>query len=475
MSKKMLWIPVALLLAGAVLLTVRSENLRRQEAQFQESHVFLGDQAYPRDSLLLDLRGRDLSVEQYEFLRQELPGCEILWDVPFQGQRYSSDTKTISVSSLSREDVAQLDYLTDLETVTATDCTDYAQLMELKERRTSVLVTYRVILGGIPYERDTESLTLTDADFGELAERLRYLPELEQVHFIQPDMLPEELLALRENYPDVRFTWEKDVLGVTCRDDVTELDFSGTELENTEEIESLMAYFPQLEKLILCDCGLDNETMAAYRQRVREAYKVVWSIRIQTLTIRTDELTFMPVKHDLFVNDSHLGDLKYCEDMICVDVGHMGVTNIDWVWYMPHLQFLTLADTDVADIEAIGSLKELIYLELFKTKVSDYTPLLGCTALEDVNLAFTYGDAAVFAQMTWLKNLWVNQCGVDGATRQLLEESLPDTHIEFDSGWHLGGSWRGVRNYFRMRDVLEMPYYDWGNEVGRPGDPDYPY
>lgn len=475
-GKKLLIIAAVLIAVAAVL--VRAEHgrrLRQQEEQYRNAHVFVGDEAYPKDAEFLDLRGSGISGAYYDSLHSQLPDCEILWDVPFQGEYYPSDTESITINTLTDDDVAQLDYLSKLRTVEATDCADYAQLTALKERRSGLTITYHVHLSGNPYPMDTDELTLTDADSAELTEKLQYLPALRQVHFVQPEMDPGELLALAEAYPAIAFTWEKEVLGKTFRENVTELDFSGTALENTEEMEALMGYFPQLEKLILCDCGLDNETLADYRDRVREQYKVVWSIQIQTLTIRTDETTFMPVKHDIFVNDSHLKELKYCEDMICIDVGHMGVCDIDWVWYMPHLQYLTLADTDVADIKAIGSLKELVYLELFKTQVSDYSPLVGCTALEDVNLAFTHGDAAVFAQMPWLKNLWVNQCGVDAETRKLLEESLPDTHIEFDSGWHLGGSWRGVRNYFRMRDILEMPYYDWGNEVGRPGDPGYPY
>ena len=475
-GKKLLFLTIVLLIAAVLALrAAQHQRVLQEEALYRDAHVFVGDNAYPKDADFLDLRGSGITTGHFEALRALLPDCEILWDVPFQGALYPSDIESITITALTDADVVQLDYLTALQTVDATNCDDYAQLMALKERRKGLTITYRVVLSGEKRPMDTDSLTLTDADPEELTERLRYLPALKQVHFIQPEMAPDALLALQESYPDIRFTWEKDVLGIPFREDVTELDFSGTILENTRELEYLMGYFPKLEKLVLCDCGLDNETLADYRQRVRSQYKVVWSIQIQTLTIRTDETTFMPVKHDIYVNDTHLTELKYCEDMICIDVGHMGITNIDWVWYMPHLQFLTLADTDVADIEAIGSLKELVYLELFKTQVSDYSPLVGCTALEDVNMAFTYGDAAVFARMPWLNNLWVNQCGVDAETRQLLEESLPDTHIEFDSGWHLGGSWRGVRNYFRMRDILEMPYYDWGNQVGRPGDPGYPY
>lgn len=435
---------------------------------YLESHVFIEDAVYPKDSLRLDLRGESISVEHYDALKAALPDCEILWNIPFQGSTVPCDTTELSITSLTDEDFALLDYLPCLEEIHAESCQDYPQLMALRERHPEYTVTYQVTLSGNAYSESTTGLTFTEADPAELQEKLQYLPELKTIHFVQPDMAAQDLLALRDSYPSVSITWEKDVFGTTCTDDVTELDFSGMTLESLDEVEAAMAYFPDLEKLILCDCGIDNETMAAYRERAREDYKVVWSVMIHTLAVRTDELTFMPVRHDLYVTDAQLQDLVYCEDMLCVDLGHRKVRDIDWIYGMPHLQYLILADSWVDDITPIGTLKELIYLELFKSNVSDYSPLLGCTALEDVNLAFTSGDASVFAEMPWLKNLWINQCHVDNETRQLLIESLPNTKIEFDHGWHMGNSWRGLENYFRMRDLLDAPYYDWGNTTGRP-------
>lgn len=318
-----------------------------------------------------------------------------------------------------------------------------------------------VELAGISYPADTVSLTLESADPAELTAKLPLLAQLESVHWIQPDMEPEILLSLAAEFPHITFTWEKDVLGTTYSQDVKEIDLSGTPLSNEREVEALMAYFPELEKLILCDCGLDNETLAAYRDRVREQYKVVWSVQIKTLTIRTDETTFMPVKHDVFIFDDHTPDLIYCEDMIVVDVGHMPIHNIDFVKGMPHLQYLIVADTLIRDIEAIRDHRELVYLEIFKLNIDDYTPLLSCTALQDVNLAQTSGDPAVLAQMPWLKNVWMVQCGVSDENRQLLTESLPDTRIEFDLGWTQGDNWRTLENYFIMREMLEMPPNAW--------------
>ena len=47
-------------------------------------HVFVDGRSYSRDSVHLDLRGKEISAEHYEKLRRKLPGCQIQWDIPFQ-------------------------------------------------------------------------------------------------------------------------------------------------------------------------------------------------------------------------------------------------------------------------------------------------------------------------------------------------------------------------------------------------------
>ena len=49
----------------------------------------------------LDLRGTGLTVEQYEWLRQQMPRCAVEWDVPVGDAFYSRDTENITVHRLS--------------------------------------------------------------------------------------------------------------------------------------------------------------------------------------------------------------------------------------------------------------------------------------------------------------------------------------------------------------------------------------
>lgn len=443
--------------------------------RYYSSHIFLDGCVYEKASASLDLRGQEISLDHYTALREQLPECEILWDVPFQGQRIPNTAAELTVSSLSQEDLSLLALFPDLTGLNAVGCRDYPQLMAFRQQFPDCRLSYDVQISGSTYFEGTQTITLTDGDPEELREMLQYLTRLTSLSFSAPTMSAADLLSLREQYPAIDIHWQKEFQGTVYPDDVTEIDLSGTAQESLDAIEKAMEYYPGLKKLILCDCGFENEALAQYRDRVRDHYKVVWSVVVGTLTVRTDDLTYMPEKYDQDVYDWDIHDLVYCEDMLCVDIGHKVVSNVDWIYGMPKLQYLILADTRVTDITPVSTLKDLIYFEVFKTDVSDYSPLLGCTSLQDANLAYTEGDASVFAQMPWLNNLWINGCDVDQETRELLTKSLPDTYIEFDHGWHMGNNWRALLNYFKMRDLLEMPYFDWGNNLGRPGDPGYPY
>ena len=90
-----------------------------------------------------------------------------------------------------------------------------------------------------------------------------------------------------------------------------------------------------------------------------------------------------------------------------LDLGHCHLSAVPFVANMPHLRHLILADDLVYDISPLENLKELEWLELFNTAVQDPTPLLGCTALRDLNVCYisTPPDALfeTLSQMTWLR------------------------------------------------------------------------
>lgn len=140
---------------------------------------------------------------------------------------------------------------------------------------------------------------------------------------------------------------------------------------------------------------------------------------------------------------------------------------------MPHLRHLILADDLVYDISPLENLKELEWLELFNTAVQDPTPLLGCTALRDLNVCYisTPPDTLfeTLSQMTWLRRLWCTGTYMSDAQVKALREALPNTEVWCSPGDEsTGGTWRYDEDYYDMRDAFHMYYMDIkGNTVER--------
>lgn len=458
------WIIILLITASLV-----TGGILCYDAWYRSNHVFVGDTAYEKEVTQVDLRGTGASMEYYEQLRQQLPDCEIRYDLPFQGAFYPDDTTELTISSLTGEEVELLDYLPQLKEVHAQKCTDYDQLLALQKRRPDCAVHYLVTIDGEVYEEDTSMLSFQDKqpDIQELMEKLPLLPKMVSIFIEEPEAPAEELLALQDAFPEIMIGWNKTAFGVSYPYDVSEIDLSGMIFSSPEDVVEPLSYFPALEKVIMSECGpaektwFDNDTMAAFREKMRPEYKVVWTVRINNMKVRTDETYFMPAKTGQVVTNFQVQNLKYCEDMVCVDLGHMAIQNISFVEGMPHLKYFIVIDAPLMYIDSISTCKELVYLEFFWTWINDYTPLLGCTALEDLNISRTNGDPMTFAQMPWLKNLWIDGSSVRRDERPILEAALPDTYIKYCDGEMTANGWRDLPNYFAMRDYLGMPYNTW--------------
>lgn len=558
MKKKVWLILIVLLLAAAAVFGICASR-----------YVLVDTQLYPRDTAARDLRGQDVPVSQYEELTEKLPEASIRWDIPFQGGTLADDTQELAVTALTPEEAGLLaSRLPNLRTVDGRQCADYESLLFLKQQRPDIQVLYWVPISGTNFASTAMQISL-DGITGEDLALLQYLPllntvtvsggepeplrelqtyclenginirlfingqlvpastehltvtgltgreaallyllsDLKTLHLIEPEAGGAQLVQLRQELSGVSVTWEKTVLGMTFRQDAEEIDLTdivslgdnqqpGDETayhkcmeyaiqgepeevpssvklleyrplpdktavtaQLIEEVEAAMDYFPGVRKLTLCGCILDNEAMAAFRERHSEEYKVVWTVQCGKIATRTDATFFMPVKyHVYYLNDSEAANLRYCPEMVAVDIGHMSVSDISFVEYMPNLQYLILAHTAVRNIEPLQTCKKLKFLELDHTGVLDFTPLQSCTALEDLNIGKTWNEVEPLKEMTWLKNLWMIYRTTSAPE---MVEALPNTNVVYAGTATVDSGWRDLPNYFAMRDALLMFYMTW--------------
>lgn len=406
----------------------------------------------------VDLSDTGLTADQFDALRAAMPHCAIQWEPLFQGKYYSCDTKTITVTRLTDDEVAQLDYFPQLSTVYASDCPDLDQLLSLQRRRPDCRIIYDVTIAGEEWAHDADYLVLPGIDTDLIAQKLPYLPNVERILLMEPLAPMADIAALQEAFPEIFVTYLVDIHGYTASPDSTELELSDIAMPDLAAVERALEYLPLVEKITMCNCGIPNEDMDAL-SKAHPDIRFVWSVKVGPFSLRTDTTAFIPIKYGYWLNDEECYNLRYCVDMVALDLGHCDISNCDFVAFMPNLKYLILADTDIRDISPIAGHRELVYLELFMTNVQDYTPLLSCPALEDLNICYTYGQMNVICQMTQLKRLWWSP-GHDWKY-WTLSQYLPNTYLELDTASSTGEGWREGQHYYDQRDYLGM-YYMYG-------------
>lgn len=433
---------------------------------YRDNHIFVDGKAYSIHAQSLDLREEDISFAHYDAVHSQLPNCEILWNVPFQNGKYSSDSDSLTVSSLTGEDVEiLLNYFPGLSKLEATGCRDYAVLEDFQAQRPGCQVLYQVDLGGKSFAPDTAELVLENGDYtyDTLMENLPHLPKVTSILLKTPELSLEQVDALKEAYGEIDITCTVELLGKEYDTQTTELDLSAMESgdvartaeklamlpnlesvelmdsegsssltkedvktlmdaapevvfhysfdffgttistadteveiknqsigdENEAQVRQALDILPNCTRFVLDNCKLSNEVMAQIRDDYRGRTKVVWRVYFGQGSSLTD-VELMRVVGDLF--DSNCSDLIYCEDVVCIDLGHNEwLTETSFISGMVNLEYCIISGAPIKDLTPFSNCKKLKFLEIaFCEYVYDATPLAECESLEMLNISNTH-------------------------------------------------------------------------------------
>lgn len=432
-------------------------------AEREPAYITVGEETYPADISRLDLRDRAMTAAEYEQLRAALPECEILWRVPFQGQYLEPDVRELSLASLTLEELETLAYFPDLENIQIRSFPGSAVLEALSAAVPECTVRYFVPIGGRNHSVYARHLTLSWEALSRDGELLAWLPELTDVTLSDTVTDLDAMASLMEEYPDVRFHFTFSLFDRELSNAAAEVDLSGIAMESVEAVEAALPLFHGLERLILCDTGLPSEELDALWKRHPEI-RVIWNVKIGYSWLRTDTTTFMPFKlgfdglEGIEMTDRYMTELKYLVDVVCMDLGHQGMTNIEFVRNMPNLKYLIIADSPVKDLSPLEGLKNLEYLEAFMNHITDISPLAGCTGLRDVNLCYNdITDISPLLELPHLENIWLSSnWGVPDEQRQQVKDTFPDAKIVFMTRSSTGEGWRELPRYYEQRALLGM-------------------
>ena len=232
----------------------------------------------------------------------------------------------------------------------------------------------------------------------------------------------------------------------------------------------------------MCNCGLSNEqmeTLIAAHPNV----KFVWLIKVGGWEMRTDVKAFSKGNRKTFDGGAYVGKgktnftsediapLKYCTDLIALDLGHGSrITDLSVLQYLPKLRFLIVAMNQITSIEDLKYCPDLEYLEIFQNFIGDWSPLLSLTKLTHLNCSTNYGkdadgkrtfpDYTILKQMPQLQRIWIIRSGLDETQLADLRAALPNAVINNVGTHSTSDGWRDNDLYREMQGLFNLPISD---------------
>ncbi|MGN0318383.1 MAG: leucine-rich repeat domain-containing protein [Lachnospira sp.] len=263
--------------------------------------------------------------------------------------------------------------------------------------------------------------------------------------------------------------WETQICGVTVKSTDELLDVSNKTIPDIDDFAKQLETLPALKKVDMCGCGFSNEQMEQLCNKFPDI-KFVWELKMGIWTLRTDAVAFSTLKdgtiyYRLTNDDAKV--LKYCTDMVALDIGHNRVTDLSFLQYMPDLRILILVDnmienddeTYISDLSMLKYCKKLMYLEFFVGSVSDISVLADLKELVDLNISYNpISDITPLLELPKLERLFLEHTNVSLDDYKLLQETYPDAQIVYYGEGSVDQGWRTHERYYAMKDMYKKNY-----------------
>lgn len=250
---------------------------------------------------------------------------------------------------------------------------------------------------------------------------------------------------------------------VTVDSEATEIDLGNQKLYHVENAVKLLDQLPNLKKADLYAERFKRSEIEMLFERYPQV-EFGLTLTISDHTVRTDATAFSTL-HGSSPDPSHRSRdfeiLKYCKNLVALDIGHNSVDDLNFLKELPHLKLLIVAVNRVSDLTPLADLKELEYLELFTNRIADLTPLVGLTNLRDLNLKHNpVKDMSPLFEMTWLERLWVGQeYRTPAGQLEELRAALPNCEIDWENN-PTAGTWREHPHYDTIYKVFNTGVYE---------------
>lgn len=325
---------------------------------------------------------------------------------------------------------------------------------------------YTLDRSGIPEEADVETplLTLeTSVTYDQvLDEAERQGDRGKQIDLRDYRLLPAQIRDITARCADREVFWQLDVDGVIVTPDKEELDLSNHDLSGLGvDLYELFGLLPNLTRIDLCKTGFTNEEYAALQDAFPDI-RVIWEIVWHHWTFRTDVVAFSTMKtcaQTFFLYDEDAQYLRYCTDLVALDLGHNHVTDWSFLQYMPNLKILIAVDNRVQDLSWLQYTPKLEYLEFFVGRITDLSFLQYTPNIVDLNISYNpIRDASYLYNLPKLERLWMEHTKIPYSEFQKLQEEYPDAKLVYYGEGSIDQDWRKHERYYAMRDMFRNNY-----------------
>jgi len=237
------------------------------------------------------------------------------------------------------------------------------------------------------------------------------------------------------------------------------------------DFDAFIAYLdklPSLKKVDMFESEISTEQMAMLSERY-PSVSFGWTLHIGDHILRTNATAFSTLHNRK--STSHTSEdfavLRYCKDLLALDVGHNAITDISFLESLPKLKILILGRNRISDTTPIGKLVNLEYLELFSDSIVDITALSNCTKLMDLNITNNHiTDLSPVLTLPNLQRLWIyRSTGIlpgdrfPTETKQTILSAIPAScKVNFSSAG-TGGGWRKHSRYNTVYEIFNSGMY----------------
>ncbi|MBQ6325857.1 MAG: leucine-rich repeat protein [Clostridia bacterium] len=416
-----------------------------------------------------DLSPFQLTTTQLRELITTYPNTVFDYQVPLYGVRYTTDTQALDLQGESPDPTVIDDALGLLPAIRTVDLRGQkanAQTVSMLSKahpEVYFMFTCDVPGGEMTTEDAAVTVTGTYDDMLAYAAYIPYMPNLESIDATGIPLTDEQLDSLGDIASSGKLRYSLMVYDRGCSSLATDLNWDNIPFTGVEEVEKYLAKLPRLKRVSMCDCGLTEDEMGELFD-AHPDIKFIWWLEFGHYRLRTDATAFTTALGDgnqYHYDDDTFACIRYCTDLMMLDLGHNRITSIENFTGLTKLKVLILADNRITDISQITCFPDLEYLELFLNDITDVTPVTELKKLQDFNIFHNplYENHKVLRKMTWLKRLWIGGCRLSPQDVKDLQKALPDTEISTIGQSSTGRGWRKHSHYYTLKRMYEEGKY----------------